>query len=95
MYDALLELLQSDNNCRVPEHFLRDIKGDDKEVLGKLLNVLIQKCCRNGMWPCMFVCSITRKCNFFSHCLYIFHNVILKNMQSFFTVVTEYLRLRV
>ncbi|XP_015887029.3 pentatricopeptide repeat-containing protein At1g06710, mitochondrial [Ziziphus jujuba] len=53
VYDALLEMLQSDNNnnnFRVPEHFLREIKSDDKEVLGKLLNILIRKCCRYGLW---------------------------------------------
>ncbi|BBN68346.1 Tetratricopeptide repeat-like superfamily protein [Prunus dulcis] len=41
---------QCGSNDRVPEHFLREIKGDDREVLGKLLNVLIRKCCRNGLW---------------------------------------------
>ncbi|CAB4293838.1 unnamed protein product [Prunus armeniaca] len=50
VYDALLELLECGSNDRVPEHFLREIKGDDREVLGKLLNVLIRKCCRNGLW---------------------------------------------
>lgn len=50
VYNAFLELLECGSNDRVPEHFLREIKGDDKEVLGKLLNVLIRKCCRNGLW---------------------------------------------
>ncbi|XP_059435258.1 pentatricopeptide repeat-containing protein At1g06710, mitochondrial [Corylus avellana] len=50
VYDALLERLGCDDNERVPEQFLREIKDDDKEVFGKLLNVLIQKCCRNGLW---------------------------------------------
>ncbi|KAK6797763.1 hypothetical protein RDI58_005465 [Solanum bulbocastanum] len=46
-YDALLDLI----GCvGVPQHFFNDIGKDDKEVLGKLLNVLIRKCCRNGLW---------------------------------------------
>ncbi|KAL4632501.1 hypothetical protein ACB092_04G055600 [Castanea dentata] len=50
VYDALLERLGCDSNERIPEQFLGEIKDDDKEVLGKLLNFLIQKCCRNGLW---------------------------------------------
>ncbi|CAN0923201.1 Pentatricopeptide repeat-containing protein At1g06710, mitochondrial [Linum grandiflorum] len=53
VYNALLELLQRNNSAaegRIPEQFLLQIEGDDKEVLGKLLNVLIRKCCRNGLW---------------------------------------------
>ncbi|CAN1253310.1 Pentatricopeptide repeat-containing protein At1g06710, mitochondrial [Linum perenne] len=51
-YDALLELLQRNNgdDGRIPEQFLQQIESDDKEVLGKLLNVLIRRCCRNGLW---------------------------------------------
>ncbi|OVA03184.1 Pentatricopeptide repeat [Macleaya cordata] len=58
-YDALLVTLGVDDNnnnnnknniIRVPEHFLLDIKDADKVILGKLLNVLIRKCCRNGFW---------------------------------------------
>lgn len=49
-YDALLETLVSDQKIRVPDCFLREIGEDDREVLGRLLNVLIRKCCRNGLW---------------------------------------------
>ncbi|KAH6788454.1 Tetratricopeptide repeat superfamily protein [Perilla frutescens var. frutescens] len=50
VYEALLELLGGGRNERVGDHFLLEIKKDDGEVLGKLLNVLVRKCCRNGMW---------------------------------------------
>nr|TKR98748.1 hypothetical protein D5086_0000200650 [Populus alba] len=53
VYNALLEILESSSNNsidRVPEKFLREIMDDDKQVLGKLLNVLIRKCCQNGLW---------------------------------------------
>ncbi|KAK4433800.1 Pentatricopeptide repeat-containing protein, mitochondrial [Sesamum alatum] len=50
VYDALLELLGGDKNEKVGDNFLREIKDEDSEVLGRLLNVLIRKCCRNGMW---------------------------------------------
>ncbi|XP_044498126.1 pentatricopeptide repeat-containing protein At1g06710, mitochondrial-like isoform X1 [Mangifera indica] len=50
VYNALLELIECDKSERVPEEFLREIRNDDREVLGKLLNVLIRKCCRNGLW---------------------------------------------
>ncbi|KAK6122852.1 hypothetical protein DH2020_043378 [Rehmannia glutinosa] len=50
VYNALLELLARDKNDRVADHFLLEIKNDDSEVLGRLLNVLIRKCCNNGMW---------------------------------------------
>ncbi|KAL5707779.1 hypothetical protein ACHQM5_018640 [Ranunculus cassubicifolius] len=52
-YDSLIEILGFNNGSssfRMPDSFLEEIKNDDTEVLGKLLNVLIQKCCRNGMW---------------------------------------------
>ncbi|KAK6122886.1 hypothetical protein DH2020_043352 [Rehmannia glutinosa] len=49
VYNALLELLARDKNDRVADHFLLEIKNDDSEVLGRLLNVLIRKCCNNGM----------------------------------------------
>ncbi|XP_048435967.1 pentatricopeptide repeat-containing protein At1g06710, mitochondrial-like [Pyrus x bretschneideri] len=49
VYNALLELLECGNK-RVAEHFLQEIKGDDREVLRKLLNVLIRKYCQNGLW---------------------------------------------
>lgn len=50
VYNALLEILERDDKDRLPEHFLQEIRTDDKEVLGKLLNGLIRKCCRNGLW---------------------------------------------
>ncbi|KAG7013883.1 Pentatricopeptide repeat-containing protein, mitochondrial, partial [Cucurbita argyrosperma subsp. argyrosperma] len=50
VYNALLDVYECGSYDRVPEQFLREIKDDDKEVLGKLLNVLIRKCCRNGFW---------------------------------------------
>ncbi|XP_058102345.1 pentatricopeptide repeat-containing protein At1g06710, mitochondrial isoform X2 [Magnolia sinica] len=49
-YDALLDILGFGRSSRIPEHFLREISEEDPEILGKLLNVLIQKCCRNGFW---------------------------------------------
>ncbi|KAL8204666.1 hypothetical protein R6Q57_010289 [Mikania cordata] len=49
VYDTLLDIMQCDNN-KIPDHFLRDIKDNDDEVLGKLLNVLIRKYCRNSSW---------------------------------------------
>ncbi|KAL8491880.1 hypothetical protein ACS0TY_023466 [Phlomoides rotata] len=50
VYDALLELLGGGKNDKVNDSFLSLIKKDDSEVLGRLLNVLIRKCCRTGMW---------------------------------------------
>lgn len=52
VYDALLDILGCGGNDdrRVSDHFLREIKDDDENVLGKLLNVLIRKFCRNGSW---------------------------------------------
>ncbi|KAL0910017.1 hypothetical protein M5K25_020940 [Dendrobium thyrsiflorum] len=49
-YDALLDVLGFNEKNSVPQHFLREIELDDREVLGRLLNVLIRKCCRNGFW---------------------------------------------
>ncbi|ESR56356.1 hypothetical protein CICLE_v10018682mg [Citrus x clementina] len=50
VYNALVEIMECDHDDRIPEQFLREIGNEDKEVLGKLLNVLIHKCCRNGFW---------------------------------------------
>lgn len=50
VYDALLGLLGGGREERVDDRFLLEIKRDDAEVLGRLLNVLIRKCCRSGMW---------------------------------------------
>ncbi|KAL0432941.1 UNVERIFIED_CONTAM: Pentatricopeptide repeat-containing protein, mitochondrial [Sesamum latifolium] len=50
VYDALLELLGGDKNDKV-EDFLREIKDEDSEVLGRLLNVFrsvaVMEC---GIW---------------------------------------------
>ncbi|KAK9698361.1 hypothetical protein RND81_08G099000 [Saponaria officinalis] len=50
VYDALLDVIGCGENVRIPEELLREIRDDDREVLGKLLNLLVRKCCRNGMW---------------------------------------------
>ncbi|KAL6957547.1 hypothetical protein U1Q18_044550 [Sarracenia purpurea var. burkii] len=50
VFNALLDVLICDKNEGVPEHLLREIKDDDMEVLRKLLNLFIRKCCRNGLW---------------------------------------------
>lgn len=54
VYDALLELLllgsSGNGNDRVPEKFLVEIRDGDRELLHRLLNFLIRKCCRNGWW---------------------------------------------
>ncbi|KAK7308874.1 hypothetical protein RJT34_05179 [Clitoria ternatea] len=50
VYDALIELMGCHGNDRVPEKLLSQIRDDDKELLRRLLNFLIQKCCRNGLW---------------------------------------------
>ncbi|KAA8531355.1 hypothetical protein F0562_006064 [Nyssa sinensis] len=50
VYNALLDVLGCNKDDRVSEHILKEIKDDDKEVLGRLLNLLIRKYCRNGMW---------------------------------------------
>uniref|UniRef100_A0A7N0RC12 Pentatricopeptide repeat-containing protein n=1 Tax=Kalanchoe fedtschenkoi TaxID=63787 RepID=A0A7N0RC12_KALFE len=50
VYYALVDVLEDEGNDRVPEEFLKEIKNDDGEVLGKLLNVIVMRCCRNGMW---------------------------------------------
>ncbi|KAI8566934.1 hypothetical protein RHMOL_Rhmol02G0081000 [Rhododendron molle] len=50
-YDALLDILgRNREDGKVPERFLREIRDDDEVVLRKLLNLLIRKCCRNGLW---------------------------------------------
>lgn len=50
VYNALLEMLGCDNSNSVPDNFLKEIKNDDKEVLRKLLNFVIRRCCQNGLW---------------------------------------------
>ncbi|PKA56286.1 Pentatricopeptide repeat-containing protein [Apostasia shenzhenica] len=49
-YDALLDVLGFDERNSVGQQFLREIGQNDREVLGRLLNVLVRKCCRNGLW---------------------------------------------
>nr|UPT49276.1 pentatricopeptide repeat protein AaPPR121 [Agave angustifolia] len=49
-YGALLDALNFDKKSRLPQSFLREIGEDDREVLGRLLNVLVRKCCKNGFW---------------------------------------------
>ncbi|GJU56854.1 pentatricopeptide repeat-containing protein, partial [Tanacetum coccineum] len=50
VYDTLLDVMRCDKD-RIVDSLLREIRDDDdKEVLGKLLNVLVRKCCRNGSW---------------------------------------------
>ncbi|XP_038884804.1 pentatricopeptide repeat-containing protein At1g06710, mitochondrial [Benincasa hispida] len=50
VYNALLDVYERGTYDPVPEQFLLEIKSADKKVLGKLLNVSIRKCCRNGLW---------------------------------------------
>ncbi|WCJ30369.1 Tetratricopeptide repeat (TPR)-like superfamily protein [Euphorbia peplus] len=52
VYNALLEIIESrvDDDDKIPEKFLVEIRDDDREVLGKLLNVLIRKYCKDGLW---------------------------------------------
>ncbi|WVZ86194.1 hypothetical protein U9M48_033019 [Paspalum notatum var. saurae] len=49
-YDALAEVLDFGDRARTAERLLREIEEDDREVLGRLLNVLVRKCCRHGEW---------------------------------------------
>ncbi|CAN6228636.1 unnamed protein product [Urochloa humidicola] len=49
-YDALAEVLSFEDRARTAERLLREIGEDDREVLGRLLNVLVRKCCRHGAW---------------------------------------------
>ncbi|KAF6142990.1 hypothetical protein GIB67_041058 [Kingdonia uniflora] len=50
-YNVLLETIGfNKEGNKVPDHFLRDIGDNDREILGKLLHFLIRKCCRNGLW---------------------------------------------
>ncbi|GKV05879.1 hypothetical protein SLEP1_g17831 [Rubroshorea leprosula] len=50
VYYALLDLMECGNSDRIPEQFLREIRDDDKEVLGKLFGILVQRCCHHGLW---------------------------------------------
>lgn len=51
VYYALVDLLEDGgNDDRVPDEFSREIKNDDAEVLGKLLNVIVRRCFQNGLW---------------------------------------------
>ena len=48
--ELLLNVLQLGKTNRVPEIFLREIGEEDREILGRLLNVLVLNCCRRGRW---------------------------------------------
>ncbi|CAK8539205.1 unnamed protein product [Lathyrus sativus] len=52
VFDKLLELLgcSGNGNDRVPLKFLNEIRDDDRDLLRRLLNFLVRKCCRNGWW---------------------------------------------
>ncbi|CAH9102776.1 unnamed protein product [Cuscuta epithymum] len=55
VFDALLDAVltrepNNSYNAAVPEQILHGLMDDDKEVLGKLLNFFVLKCCRNGLW---------------------------------------------
>ncbi|KAL2349446.1 hypothetical protein Fmac_003446 [Flemingia macrophylla] len=50
VYNALIDLICCNGHDRVPDKFFMQIRADDSDLLRKLLNVLIQKCCRNGLW---------------------------------------------
>ncbi|TVU15469.1 hypothetical protein EJB05_38991, partial [Eragrostis curvula] len=49
-YDALAEVLEFDDRAKTADRLLREIGEDDREVLGRLLNVLVRRCCRRGVW---------------------------------------------
>lgn len=49
-YDALAEILGFEDPARTAERLLREIGEDDREVLRRLLNVLVRRCCRHGLW---------------------------------------------
>jgi hypothetical protein len=49
-YDALAEVLDFDDRAKTADRLLREIGEDDREVLGRLLNVIVRRCCRRGVW---------------------------------------------
>ena len=49
-YDTLAEVLGFEDHARTAERLLKEIGEDDREVLGRLLNVLVRRCCRRGLW---------------------------------------------
>lgn len=49
-YDALAEVLGFEDRALTTHRLLREIGEDDREVLGRLLNVLVRRCCRRGLW---------------------------------------------
>ncbi|XP_050210359.1 pentatricopeptide repeat-containing protein At1g06710, mitochondrial [Mercurialis annua] len=56
VYNALLDIIETRNSSgtstddRIPHHFLLEIMDEEREVLGKLLNVLVRRYCQNGLW---------------------------------------------
>ncbi|KAG7591111.1 Pentatricopeptide repeat [Arabidopsis thaliana x Arabidopsis arenosa] len=48
VYNALVDLIVRDDDEKVPEELLQQIRDDDKEVFGEFLNVLVRKYCRSG-----------------------------------------------
>ncbi|KAJ8774878.1 hypothetical protein K2173_018137 [Erythroxylum novogranatense] len=52
MYNALLEIVEGNNGYgeKVPDELLREIKDEDRELLGKLLNVLVRRRCQTDTW---------------------------------------------
>ncbi|KAK8549281.1 hypothetical protein V6N13_008958 [Hibiscus sabdariffa] len=52
VFNSLLDLLESGsgNDDRIPEKFLLEIRNDDEKILKRLLNLLIGKYCKNGLW---------------------------------------------
>ncbi|OIV94978.1 hypothetical protein TanjilG_22175 [Lupinus angustifolius] len=50
VYDALLDVMGCGGDDRVRDNLFREIRNEDKELLRGLLNFMIQKCCRNGLW---------------------------------------------
>ncbi|KAL9239972.1 hypothetical protein vseg_014241 [Gypsophila vaccaria] len=50
VYEALLDVIGCGNSFSFPEELFREIRDDDREVLGRLLNLLVRKRCSSGMW---------------------------------------------
>ncbi|KAG9146433.1 hypothetical protein Leryth_011728 [Lithospermum erythrorhizon] len=51
VYNALLDLLDCNrDDGKELDRLFQEIMEDDRDVLGKLLNILVQKFCRKGIW---------------------------------------------